>query len=269
MDFTFGIVTGGGFDDRIQVIISSIEAMSIPNFEILIVGPSQISNKNVKLIPFDESVRKAWITKKKNLITSHARYENIVYLHDYVVFQENWYQGFTEFGNDFDAVMCKIKNFDGSRYRDWCLWHRNHSVLDWIVYPYRTLIPYDLIDVSSHLYFSGTFWVAKKALMEAFPLNEDLIAGEAEDVEWSKRVQNFTQFKFNSKSEVSFLKNNLVVIKEPGKFRLKIIRIFLRTRLSKIDTIYNRIPVDVEVSIFNWFVKIHTFLMRNSGKTRV
>lgn len=267
MDFTFGIVTGGGCDDRIRIIISSIEAMSIPNYEILIVGPSEVSGKNVKLIPFDETVRKAWITKKKNLITSKAQYENVVYLHDYVIFQENWYAGFTEFGNDFDAVICKINNLDGSRYRDWCLWHRNHSVLDWIVYPNRTLIPYEINDITSHLYFSGTFWVAKKALMEAFPLNEDLTAGEAEDVEWSKRVQEYTQLKLNSRSEVSFLKNNLVVIREPGKIRLIFIKLFLGTKLTKTDAIYNQIPPNVEAYLYNKLVQVYQLLIRVARKS--
>lgn len=267
MDFTFGIVTGGGCDDRIRIIISSIEAMSIPNYEVLIVGSSEVSGKNVKQIPFDESVKKAWITKKKNLITSSAKYENIVYLHDYVTFEKNWYIGFTEFGNDFDAVICKIQNLDGSRYRDWCLWHRNHSFLDWIVFPNRTLIPYDFNDISSHLYFSGTFWVAKKKLMEAFPLNEELIAGEAEDVEWSKRVQKFTQLKINSRSEVSFLKNNLVVIREPGKIRLLLIKFFLGTKLRKIDKFYNRIPPNVEAYLFCKYEQIYKLLIKITRKS--
>jgi hypothetical protein len=31
MDFSFGIVTGGGCDGRIKSIIASIEALAIPN----------------------------------------------------------------------------------------------------------------------------------------------------------------------------------------------------------------------------------------------
>lgn len=151
-----------------------------------------------------------------------------------------------QFGNDFDAVVCKIRNLDGSRYRDWCLWSRNHSILDWIVFPNRTLIPYEFTQVRSKLYFSGAFWVAKKGFMETFPLNEDLTAGEAEDVEWSKRVQTVTQLRLNAYSEVSFLKNNLVVMQEPGRFRLFCIKIFLGTRLYKLDKIYKRIPSALE-----------------------
>ena len=246
VDFSFGIVTGGGCDDRIKVIIASIESLAIQNYEILIVGPTELSGKSISIIPFDEEIKFAWITRKKNLITSHARYENIVYLHDYIVFDHDWYHGFLAFGDQFDAAICRINNLDGTRYRDWCLWNRNHSIMDWIVYPNRTLIPYELLGVKSHLYFSGAFWVAKKNFMERFPLNEELVAGEAEDVEWSNRVQDATQLQFNEHSGVSFLKNNLVVFQAPGKLRLWIISMFLTTSLGKIDRLYKALPIPLE-----------------------
>jgi hypothetical protein len=270
VEFTFGIITGGGCDDRITKIISSIEALSIPKYEILIVGQCEVTGNHVKKISFDENVKKAWITKKKNLITENAQYENVVYLHDYIIFNENWYTGFMQFGNDFDAVVCKIRNLDESRYRDWCLWSRNHSIIDWIVFPNRTLIPYEFTQVRSHLYFSGAFWVAKKRFMETFPLNENLTAGEAEDVEWSKRVQAVTQLRLNTYSEVSFLKNNLIVIREPGRFRLFCIKIFLGTKLYELDKIYKRIPSKVEIALYSalvWISKKLQELKRSKAKS--
>jgi hypothetical protein len=246
MDFTFGIVTGGGCDERIREIISSIEELEIPNYEVLVVGPTSVRGGNITTIPFDETVKKAWITRKKNLITNQAKYENIVYLHDYITFDRNWYQGFLDFGNDFEAVMCRMNNFDGTRYRDWCLWSRNHSIIDWVVYPNRTLISYDLTEVKSHLYFSGAFWVAKKSFMENCPLNEDLVAGQAEDVEWSKRAQEFSQFKLNNFSMVNLLKTNLVVAQEPGKFRMLLISKLLTNSLIDVDMLYKKIPSRLE-----------------------
>jgi hypothetical protein len=246
VDFSFGIVTGGGCDERISAIIASIEALKIPNYEVLIVGSTKLSGNNISVINFDEEIKKAWITRKKNLITSYAKYENVVYLHDYIVFDPDWYQGFLVFGNQFDAVICRIKNLDGTRYRDWCLWNRNYSIMDWIVYPNRTLIPYELLKVKSHLYFSGAFWVAKKSFMERFPLNEELVAGEAEDVEWSIRVQDATQLQFNENSGVRFLKNNLVVFQDPGRIRVWLISMFLTTSLGKIDRLYKALPIPLE-----------------------
>ena len=49
-------------------------------------------------------------------------------------------------------------------------------------------MPYDYD--GGHMYISGAYWVAKKHVMEAEPLNEDLKHSEAEDVEWSLRVRD-------------------------------------------------------------------------------
>jgi len=38
------------------------------------------------------------------------------------------------------------------------------------------------------MYIPGNFWVAKKNIMQKYPLNENLLWGQAEDIEWSKRV---------------------------------------------------------------------------------
>ena len=48
-------------------------------------------------------------------------YENIVYMHDYIVLDDNWYNGFLNYGNNFDIIVNKIINSDGSRFRDWIL----------------------------------------------------------------------------------------------------------------------------------------------------
>jgi hypothetical protein len=46
IDFSFGIVTGGGYDERICAIIASREALKIPNYEVLLVGATDLSGKN-------------------------------------------------------------------------------------------------------------------------------------------------------------------------------------------------------------------------------
>jgi hypothetical protein len=125
MKFTFGIVTSVGEEplSRVRNIVESISNMEIPDslYEIVVVGGKELRGKNLVHIPFDESVKKAWITRKKNIITETARFENIVYSHDYVSYDKDWYRGYIDFGNDFDVCMNKIINFDGSRFADYCL----------------------------------------------------------------------------------------------------------------------------------------------------
>ena len=66
MDFTFGIITTSSNKNRVLNIIQSIENENIPNYEIIIIGGDKIEGRNVKHIEFDETIKKMWITKKKN-----------------------------------------------------------------------------------------------------------------------------------------------------------------------------------------------------------
>ena len=119
MDFTFGIITYEGADDYINIIIESIEKEEIPNYEIIVVGDYQETRENTKVIPFDETVKAGWITRKKNIITENAKNDIIVYSHDYIKLNRGFYNGWKSFGDDWDIAMNVIENTDGSRYRDW------------------------------------------------------------------------------------------------------------------------------------------------------
>lgn len=207
MNFTFGIVTSGAADDNVNVVIDSIEKLNIPEYEIIVVGNSYVSRENTTIVPFDENVRPAWITRKKNIITQLARYENVVYSHDYIVYNHDWYQGWVEYGSDYKVCMNRILNADGTRYRDWCIWPHNNNFVDGIVTRQRgCLIPYDMTHLSKYLYFSGAYWVGKKDVMTEFPLNENLLWGQSEDVEWSMRIREKYKFSINKNSSVQLLK---------------------------------------------------------------
>ena len=67
-----------------------------------------------------------------------------------------------------------------------------------------TLMPYDYD--GGHMYISGAYWLAKKHVMEAEPLNEDLKHSEAEDVEWSLRVRDKYKYVMNERSKVHLLR---------------------------------------------------------------
>lgn len=215
MKFTFGIITNGNEDVNLQKCISSIHNLKIPIYEIIVVGNTKINDKKIKIITFNEKSKRkinfrkkgGWITKKKNIITKEASYDNIVYCHDYISFQNDWYKGFQKFGDDFDICMTKIINKDQTRYRDWVLWPHNDSKIDKIIAKNRMcLIPYYESDLISLMYVSGAYWVGKKIFMESYPLNEKLYWGEGEDVEWSKRIRKVAKYVMNTFSEVQLLK---------------------------------------------------------------
>ena len=208
MDFTFGIITNGGNNEFVRTVLETIKNQNIPieKYEVIIVG-NYIGDviQNTRVIPFDEGIKHAWITKKKNIITQEAKFENVVYMHDYVSLTPNWYSGFLQYGNDFLACMNVILNADGSRYRDWSLFPMYASVSSRGIY-HNVLLPYNVSHLSPHQYFSGAYFVCKKHIMQEIPLNEALSWGEGEDVQWSEQYKSKYPFKMNALSAVKLLK---------------------------------------------------------------
>jgi len=237
MDFTFGIITINEL--YLNKIIDSIETQNIPNYEIILVGNVNITRNNTKIINFDETIYPNWITKKKNIIVQNAKYENIVFMHDYIALDKNWYNGFLQYGNNFDIIINPIIDINGNRFRDWILSPQFLQGLlfssydtiklnydfKWIkigddvssLYKNRILelddintlfLDYDDIasDLQLYIYFSGSYFIAKKNVMNEYPLNENHLWGHGEDVEWSQRVRNKFTFKLNKFSLVKILK---------------------------------------------------------------
>ncbi len=211
--------------DYLNKLVQSINMQKIKNSEIIIVGSVNkdkiIEKKDIKFINFKENIKSGWITKKKNLVTDHSRFENIVYMHDYLVLAKDWYKGFIKFGNKFDIAMNKMLNPNNTRYRDWTLWPHNENHVDNIIKDNTCLLPYNISDLSKYMYISGAYWVAKKYVMEEFPLNENLGWGEGEDVEWSKRVREKYDFSFNKFSKIKLQKHKNPEFKKITKKQLR------------------------------------------------
>ena len=209
MKFTFGIITTNKIDNK---VFDSIYKQQIPKFEIIVVGGNNTSNSNLIHIPFNENEGK--FTKKKNIITKEAKYENIVFMHDYISLDDNWYKGFKNFNNNWDVCMNKIYNTDKSRYRDWVLY--DDPKVNWPGggYPqihgnngHSMILPPYNYPSTKYMTISGAYWVAKKYVMQQQPLDESLGWGEGEDAEWSKRILSKFKYKMNVNSSVTLLKN--------------------------------------------------------------
>jgi hypothetical protein len=180
---TFGIITSESTSNYLNSIISSIRDQRIDkgSYEILIVGNCNIeSSEEIRVIPFNENHKNLWITRKKNLITHESKFDIIVYMHDYLSLDENWYSNFIKFGNDWDLCMNKIVNKDGNRILDW-MGLPDDNIYGNVLFPYS-------YEGSDGMYIPGYFWIAKKSVMKEFPMNEEFLWGEGEDIEWSKRV---------------------------------------------------------------------------------
>jgi hypothetical protein len=199
IQWTFGIITVYEDKERLEEIFESIRRMNIPEYEILLVGggdSSSIIGPDIRKIDFDEKKNPMWITRKKNILVKKAKYENIVVMHDYHVFDIDWYKNFKTFGTDWEICECPQILMSGARNpMDWSLWDKPGHGRAWS-------LRYDDWSQTQYMYISGAFFIVKRHVILEEPLDEKLIWNQEEDVEWSMRIRNKYVMKCNGKSIV-------------------------------------------------------------------
>lgn len=196
MQFSFGIATDYSDTNRLDEIVQSIRNLKIPNYEILMIGNGERHNEiDVNYINFNDG-NINWITKKKNILASESKYDNIVLFHDYYVFDSEWYSNFLKFGEDWDVCSNAQHLITGKRhFTDWVVW-------DSPIYPRYASLNYDDWAHTKYMYQSGGYMVVKKDFMLECPMNEHMPWGSAEDVEWSLRMREIANWKCNGRSIV-------------------------------------------------------------------
>jgi hypothetical protein len=189
-DWSFCITTGYDDYDQLTQVVESIRDLNIPNYEILFIGDpggnvdERICGPDVTHMPFDDSVRQRWITRKKNILAAQAEYENLVMMHDYHVFDPGWYRSFMEFETEWDICSCQQLFINGHRVpMDWSLWDKPGAGRAWA-------LEYDDWSQTQYMYLAGAFFIVKRHVMYEEPLKEELLWNEEEDVEWSLRVRD-------------------------------------------------------------------------------
>jgi len=212
MNLTFGICTSDPQwweVPQIVQVIHSIHALNVPAYEIIVAG-SSVGDTLVSSDPIllDETVcskitpsisnfsTRGWITRKKNLIARHAKYETLVLLHDYFVFDPYWYQGMASLGFDWDICCCPQTLLDGRRH-----------FTDWVAdvggpRPVYMMIDYTDWSYTKHQYISGGMFLVKKNFLLQNPFAEWMPPGTSEDVEWSRRVRDKAKIVCNPDAKV-------------------------------------------------------------------
>jgi hypothetical protein len=223
MKWTFGIVTGGNEVHRLNCVLESIISKANDDYQIIVIGgkDKDIAFEGVDHIPFDESIKPLWITRKKNQIAQAARHQNICLLHDYVALRDNWFEGFELFGEEWIACVNRVENNDGTRHIDWAvIFHdawMNPPVDDQEVpqeYGPGRLLRYDIKSWIRWQYYPGFYFCVKKDTLLETPLDESIVWGQGEDVRWSRELYaryGSAAFKFNPHSQVCFLKQKPIV----------------------------------------------------------
>lgn len=198
MRISFGILTKNN-QHNVNSIVDSIISQHIPEFEILIIGSihDAWNQKNIKILENETDNDKNHITKKKNDVIRHAKYETIVIMKDYLKLSVGWYEGVLAFGECFDILMNKIVDNKGRRYLDW-IWE-NPKVGEGRNIPY---------DVTGHpkMFAPGAFTMAKKYVFEDFMFNEKMVGlGRPTDVQWSNKAMKKYGYHMNLHSSCELI----------------------------------------------------------------
>ena len=100
---------------------------------------------------------------------------------------------------DCDLCLNPVSLIDGRRdFTDWV-------TLDHPEFGTHSALPYSDESNVKYQYFSGGYFVTKKSFFLENQLNEDLVAGEQEDIEWSQRIRDKANIIFNP---YSFVRHN-------------------------------------------------------------
>ena len=229
MSICFAFITDGNSDNFLEQGIESVLKQSLPDCEIMVVGNTCLKHPKVTFIPFDESLRRSWITRKKNLVAEASQKEVLVIMHDYFALTEEWTHQKVQnlLDASWDVAVTSILNPDGSRYRDWLLWPFSHRFLRTpFVYTLGNLLPYRVNDLTDFMYINGSLMIVRRKYLLDNPLDESRGWGEGEDVEWSIRLRDRWNLKFFSSLAISCLKQKDTAFRKIDPISLLIIRLY-------------------------------------------
>lgn len=189
---SFCIATSGTYSG-IQEVIDSIQALNIPEYEVIVVGgdsPNFKTDDFVRHIPFDENrlaplvvngFPAREVSRKKNIAARAAKYEVVVIMNDYIKFYPNWYEEFEKFGTHWDICVHQCLNYLGGRADGWRV--ENFPGLPW-----GCMVPYDMQDLVQYMGIQGNYHVVKREWYLAEPLDDNRLWGQEEEMEWCRRI---------------------------------------------------------------------------------
>jgi glycosyltransferase involved in cell wall biosynthesis len=173
--YSFVIITGGQRRELLRLVINSIRAQCIEDYEILVVG-NHVQEPGITYLPAEQ--RRLGLMR--NIGMRQARYSRIVFLDDDCVLAPNWYRSMQEAPADFDILTLEIRLPDGSRY--WDLTTSGGPRGN------RILLPEEAA-ADSGIYATGGAMMIAAHVAQSVEWNEDLGVGLGEDVEFSRRCQ--------------------------------------------------------------------------------
>lgn len=188
----FGVITDGQRAGNVRALIRSIEKLRNPRsvqIGIIICGPpeckDQFSSDSVSLKFLSQPAEHSdlgWITKKKNLIASYSKSENIVVIHDRYKVANDFLTRLDDYGWDFGVVVPSQLIKEAGDFPDWVATE----------FRWKDGINFQVskFDYHPNIYINGGAVLAKREILLKNPWEELLMWNQREDVELSRRLQS-------------------------------------------------------------------------------
>lgn len=213
--WTFGIPVGPEDATILNAIVRRILEIDLPRKEILLCGTPGHNFayfNEVRIVGEDIPAPPVQICKKKNRLAQEARYSNLVILHDRVFLPRHFGEMVRRFGPRYPLMTLQSMFFDNRmslhprRYSDCCVamgeiaqglqgLHRSSGKPVMIapsIFPdvERTGLPYasPMRYSKDLMYPTGSLYICRKEVWNAWPLDEALYWSEYEDVEHGIRA---------------------------------------------------------------------------------
>jgi radical SAM superfamily enzyme YgiQ (UPF0313 family)/glycosyltransferase involved in cell wall biosynthesis len=180
---SFCIITNGKRPEKLKCELESIQALNIPEYEILIAGelPQGWSAEGFTYYPLPDAAHNGRLGEMRNFLCNNARYENLVVVDDDMIFHDDFYTGLLTFGPEYDLLAVRLLNPDGTRYWDWAMSSGDDGELS------HCLLEYDHSDPD--VYVTGGLCVIRKNIAQTVRWDDVRGFYQQEDVDFSNRLK--------------------------------------------------------------------------------
>ncbi|QRY79691.1 hypothetical protein JVX91_00835 [Pseudomonas sp. PDNC002] len=215
--WTFGLPVGPEDATVLNAVVQRILELDIPNKEILLCG---VPGKNfryfdqVRIVGEDITAPPVQICKKKNRLAQEARYNNLVILHDRVFLPSHFGEMVRRFGPRYPLMTLQslffdnVRNLGPRRYSDYGMamgsigqgmkgLHRTADEAVSIAPALFAEIERTGFCFASPMRYSkdlsyptGSLYICRKEVWNAYPLDESLLWTEFEDIEHGIRASH-------------------------------------------------------------------------------
>lgn len=177
MMLSFCIITDGREPAKLEAQITSIHALGVPLYEIVVAGNPNFGLEVDCIVPMPATAKQGRLGALRNGAVSRAKGDIIVVTDDDMRFHPGWYEGLTAYTAEWDVMSCRILNPDGTRYWDWKA-HSNGK--NW-------LLEYN--EESEYQSLTGGLTILRSYVWEQCKWDDELGFNQAEDVDFTNRVK--------------------------------------------------------------------------------